>query len=164
MKKITTLIMVVLLSAVMFAQNTDKNPNLQTTQRIDNAIFESTPEAIRTTFVNWVEFDTVRIASGTALSDSIDLGNGSLIGIIIPNVWTAANLTFEAYKADSTTLVNCYTSDGTELTYTAAASRWIIAKPTDFAGIQKFKIRSGTSGTPVNQAADRLLYLAIRRY
>lgn len=164
MKKQITAILVLLLSIIGYAQNTDKSSDLMTSQKIDNAIFEKKIEAIRTTFVNQVEFITATINNGTALSDSINLGDSRLIAIIMPNAWTTANLTFQAYSANTTTLVNCYLSDGTELSCNAAASRWIIVKQTDFAGIQKFKIRSGTSTTPVNQEATRSLILVIRRY
>lgn len=122
------------------------------------------------TFSQQIKYVSVAVDSNTAISDSVDLGgiafdvNQKLIGIIIPSVWTTANLTFQSYNSASQAWVNLYQYDGTELNYTAGTSYWIIAKPTDFAGIRYLKIRSGTAATPVAQADDRVLILVIREY
>jgi len=97
------------------------------------------------------------ISNGTSLSSAIDFGASTLFGIQIPSSWTTANLTFQA-SADGVTYGNLYDSTGTEVTVTAAASEFIVfASPAPWLGIRYLKIRSGTSGTPVNQAADRAL-------
>jgi hypothetical protein len=101
---------------------------------------------------------TVDIASGASLSAAIPLGLGRAAGIQMPAAWTAANLTFQA-SYDGITYANLYDASGTEYTATAAADRLIILPVADFAGIQNIKIRSGTAGTPVNQAAARRLDL-----
>lgn len=104
---------------------------------------------------------TITIATSTTLAAAVKLGTGRLFGIVIPATWTAANLTFQA-SYDGTNYFNLYDDSGTEVTVTAAASRFImLANPMAWFGIQYLIIRSGTSGTPVAQAADRIIGLMV---
>lgn len=108
---------------------------------------------------------TLNLSSGQSLSDSLRFAGGHLpIAILMPSGWDAANLTFQGWDPNAKAWKNIYTNDGTELTYTAAASRWIILKPIDFAGVQVLKIRSGTSGTPVTQTSTRQFTVLYRKY
>lgn len=101
----------------------------------------------------------VTISNGTSLSAGIDLSNyGFVTGIVMPAAWDAANLTFQS-SHDNSTWNNVYDDVGTEYTVTAAASRRINTTLTNFIGIRFLKVRSGTSGTAVNQTADRVLQL-----
>jgi hypothetical protein len=102
----------------------------------------------------------VVIASGTSLSGAIDLGMARLARIDMPSGWDAASLTFQA-SPDGQTCNNLYDSLGVEYAVAAAASRAIIVPLVDFMGIRWLKIRSGTSGAPVNQTADRTLTLTL---
>ena len=114
---------------------------------------------------------TVTIANGASLSDAAacaykagPAGSGSyesLVGIVMPGTWTAANLTFQASN-DNSTFTDLYNAAGTEVTVTAAASRWIAIDPADFAGVAYLKVRSGTSGSAVNQGANRTIGLVLR--
>jgi hypothetical protein len=112
---------------------------------------------------------TVTIASGASLSGAAHIGfalsgggsRGTLVGIQMPSAWTAASLTFQASN-DGTTFTNLYDAAGNEVSVTTDASRWIALDPADFAGITHLKVRSGTSGTAVNQGADRVLTLIVR--
>ena len=101
------------------------------------------------------------ISIGQSLSGAVQLTGLLVVGIVIPAEWTAANLTFQA-SADGATYNDLYDDIGTEKTVTAAAARYIIINPTDFAGIELLKVRSGTSGAPVAQAAARELILMVR--
>lgn len=101
---------------------------------------------------------SITIANGASLSSAIDLQGTSVVAIQMPSAWTAANLTFQGSNDDST-FDNLYDSSGTEVQVTAAASRYIAITPTNFQGVRYLKIRSGTSGSAVNQAADRVLVL-----
>jgi hypothetical protein len=75
----------------------------------------------------------------------------------MPAAWTAATLTFQV-SYDGTTFVDLYDDTGTEIQWQAAASRFIVpSAPSQFFGIQALKVRSGTTGTPVNQGADRAI-------
>ena len=100
------------------------------------------------------------IASGASLSGAIHLHNQRLFAIVMPSSWTAANLTFQG-SHDGSTYFDVYNDAGTEVTVVAAASRFIIiASPVALLGLQRLKVRSGTSGSPVNQGADRALQLS----
>jgi len=105
---------------------------------------------------------SVTIAMGTALSPAIDLQAQRLWAIQMPAAWTAANLTFQVgigSTVDSAVFANLFNSSGVEYTVTAAASETIMVPFADFIGARYLKIRSGTNGTPVQQAADRILML-----
>lgn len=110
-------------------------------------------------------FTTVNctIASGQSISSEIDLGSRAIIlGIIMPNVWTTASLTFQAGETGD--LKNLYDETGTEVTVSADASRVIRFKNiTPWTGVRYLKVRSGTSSTPVTQTADRTLKLIVGR-
>lgn len=104
---------------------------------------------------------TATIAISTSLSDAIDMSGWSIISIGIPAAWTAASLTFEG-SVDGTTFKDIYLKDGTELTATVDADQ-IISNLLELGSIRYLKIRSGTSGTPVNQAAERVLDVLLKR-
>lgn len=98
------------------------------------------------------------ITSGQSVSNVVDLGSKTLLAIITPSDWTAANLTFQV-STDGITYSNMHDNAGVESTVTAAASRYIVVDPANWVGVKYIKVRSGTSGTPVNQAADRIIKL-----
>ncbi len=102
----------------------------------------------------------VTILNGASLSDAIDIRGGLPAGIEMPSAWTAAALTFQT-SGDRTNYFNAYDELGTEVTVIAGASTRIRLEPTQWVGIQKLKIRSGTAAIPVNQGADRTLYLEV---
>ena len=117
---------------------------------------------------------TVTIASGQSLSGYIDLFGCDLVAIYMPSAWTAAPLTFQVSPydpADSrfTQWNELYKStgenDGAEyiVSSTAAAAVQVVTLPEDdFCGFRFLKVRSGTSASPVNQAASRSLILICR--
>lgn len=104
---------------------------------------------------------TATIANGASLSDEIDLGGSSMQTILMPAVWTAASLTFQIAEASGGTWRNVYDDSGTEVAVTTAASR-AIPMPAELAGARFIKIRSGTSGTPVNQGGARSLVVLLK--
>lgn len=116
---------------------------------------------------------TATIANGASLSGAIDMnrirssaegmgGHGiHLAAIQMPSAWTAANITFQG-SVDGSTYYDLYDQYGTEILVTAAASRVILLDLSMFAGINFVKLRSGTTGTAVNQAADRAIVLGLR--
>jgi hypothetical protein len=104
----------------------------------------------------------VTIPNGTALSNPIDLGAKVLCAIIVPSAWTAAGLSFQASDDGGATWFNIYDSTGTEAVVgsgAVVAGRRISLDPSLFAGVDFIRVRSGTSGVPVNQAADRVASL-----
>ena len=55
-----------------------------------------------------------------------------------------------------------YDTAAAEVTVTAAVSTFIVLDPSTYAGVKYLKIRSGTSGTPVTQSAERKITLLVR--
>ena len=107
---------------------------------------------------------TATIANGASLSGAVDLNNAHLVGIVMPSGWTAASLTFQVSRDGGVTFADYYSATAEYEVTTAAASRSIGFAPADFAGVDAIKVRSGTSGTPVNQGAARVLTLVSRVY
>lgn len=105
----------------------------------------------------------ITIPSGAAVPTAgLDLLGLVIVRIVMPGTWTTANLTFSGSESLAGTYTDMYDSSGTEYTVTAAQSRRIVVPPADLLGNCFLKVRSGTSGTPVNQAADRVLTLLVR--
>lgn len=100
---------------------------------------------------------TATIANGASLSGVVGLGaEVSIAVIIMPAAWTAADLTFQG-SIDGTTFYDVYNDAGDEYLIPTAASRIIILNvPLSFFYA---KIRSGTTGSPVTQAAARTITL-----
>ncbi len=105
------------------------------------------------------DYETLLIASGASLSAGMNLNGRILCGIIIPAAgWTAAGLTFQASVA-GTIYGDVWNKLG-EVSYTlTAAGAHINLEFNDFIPWRYIKVRSGTSGAAVNQAADRTLIL-----
>ena len=107
-----------------------------------------------------VETKTAVIENGGSLSGIVDLGGRKLVAIVMPAAWDAAGLAFQA-SPDGTNFFNVY--DGaTERTLVVAASYYSALNIADWVGIRWIKIRSGTAGSAVNQAAERTLTLVIQ--
>jgi hypothetical protein len=105
----------------------------------------------------------VTIANGTALSGPVALGEFVLTGLAMPAAgWDAAALTFQV-SVDGGATWQEMQSISAAISYTAAANQYIAIDPTLWRGINMIKVRSGTSGTPVPQTADRILTLVTRR-
>ena len=107
---------------------------------------------------------TAVIAIDTSLSAEVDLEGFRLAGIVMPAAWTAANLTFQVATATGGTFQDLYDDAGNEVTVTAAVSRshGIDLLAGVLAPWRFLKIRSGTSGVAVNQAAARTISLVCK--
>ena len=103
------------------------------------------------------------IANGTALSGAIPIGVDTLVGLWMPAAWTAANITFQVSPDGGTTWLELLNDAGTAVTLTNPVGGAFIVMTTApkyaFRGINMMKVRSGTSGVPVNQVADRIMTL-----
>ena len=102
------------------------------------------------------------ILNGQSQSQEIDLGESQLVGLVMPATWTAANLTILAASSPGGTFNPLHDEGGTEITITAAAARQISISSAKLQGARFIKVRSGTSGAPVNQAADRQIQLLVK--
>jgi hypothetical protein len=103
---------------------------------------------------------TVTIANGASLSDAAHIGAGTLIGIQLPTI-TSAALTFQG-SADGTTFVEALDASSAAVTVAASVGLRYIKAPADLVGVPYLKVRSGTSGAPVNQGADRTITLVVK--
>jgi hypothetical protein len=112
------------------------------------------------------ETATATIANGASLSDSVFV-DGRLSGIITPAAWTAAAITFQA-SVDGSSFFDVY-DDALETTAVertiasgnVGTSRFLALSLVDWTAVTYVKVRSGTTGTPVNQGAQRVLTLVL---
>jgi len=97
------------------------------------------------------------IALGASQSQAIRKPGYTIVGIIMPAAWTAADITFLVSNNPTTGFVKLVqASDEAEITSKASASESIVfngaIKEALALGVY-FKIRSGIAATPVNQTA-----------
>jgi hypothetical protein len=104
-----------------------------------------------------VYYTTVTIATSGTVSTAVDLYGYSLLGIITPAAMTGTALTVQA-SHDGSTFNVMYDTDGSALSITSAASRFIALAPQDFASVRHLKLVSGST-----EAAERTITLAIRK-
>lgn len=124
-------------------------------------VWDSTNHWLKVVVLRQQTVLSATISNGTALSAEIDLSGYSVVAIYMPSAWTAANLTFQAVDVSGGTYEDVYDAAGNELSVIAAASRVLTDIP-ELAPIRFLKVRSGTSGTPVNQGADRTIKLVLK--
>ena len=107
----------------------------------------------------------ILIASGASLSNGALIGDHVLVGIQMPAAWTAASLTFQTSFDAGVNWHDLYDDGGNEVTLspTSPDGKYLAVSPDPFGGSMFLKVRSGTSGTPVDQAADRSLVLITRK-
>jgi len=112
-----------------------------------------------------------KIASGASLSGEVDLRGKILVAIQAPAAWTAADLSFQAAEkptAEGGVYGEVFEGDavggGAALVVDAAASQYTLL---NFEGKPQncmLKVRSGTSGVPVLQGADRDIILYVQPF
>lgn len=104
--------------------------------------------------------ETATIANAASLSDSVEVGSGEVVGLMVPT-WTSAEITFQG-SHDGTTFSDVHDSAGAEVSIPATTGGRAVQAPAALKGFAFIKIRSGTSGTPVNQGAERLVRVIIK--
>lgn len=107
----------------------------------------------------------VTIAKDESLSGEIDVQGRIVVAIKMPAAWTSAGLSFTGCEQDGGTHYDVYDDSGDEVTLTADAQQVVVltgAQADALASLPYLKVRSGTTGTPVTQAAARTLYLICR--
>ena len=104
---------------------------------------------------NYLTFGLI-IPNGGSLSPAFDLRGFEPQAIIMPAAWTAAGLSFEV-SDDGENFADLYNTSG-EYTVAVDVDRAIaLPNPNELSAFKHIKVRSGTTGTPVAQAADRLI-------
>ncbi len=107
------------------------------------------------------EIRVATIANGAALSDAVVIGVGEIVALDVPTI-TSAALTFEGSSDGGTTFRDLYDSAQAEVSIAASTGDRYIQAPAALKGVDQIKVRSGTSGTPVNQGAARLIRLIMK--
>lgn len=102
------------------------------------------------------------IPAGQALTSVINIEDYNYVTIVMPDVWTAANLTLQVSPSVDGPFKNAYDDSGTEVSITAAAARTLNAS-TKIGSYKYIKLRSGTAGVPVNQVAERTIVLILKK-
>ena len=104
----------------------------------------------------------VTIANNASLSDGVKLYGNTLIGLVMPDTWTTAGLSFQGSVDGGATYLDLYDSTGAEKTVaTGGASRIIMLPPSDWFAIDAIKVRSGTTGSAVAQGGARTIQLIL---
>ena len=108
----------------------------------------------------------VAIAQGAALSAEVDIGNQSLVGILVPANWTTAGISLQASPDGGVTwgelvdqtaaAIGCSSLTGGTLAY------YVGFDPKTLRGPVSLKVRSGTQAAPVNQTNAVTLTLITR--
>ncbi len=107
---------------------------------------------------------TATVTTSTdGLSDVIDLGGHTIRSIQMSTAWTNAGLTFMGAATNSTADMASVrvTTACTELNYASTAGYVLSIDPDYFAGMRLVQLRSGTTATPVAQAAEREVILGL---
>ena len=100
------------------------------------------------------------IPAGQSLSNALAPGNGFVVGLVMPRIWTPARLTV-VVSVDGTNFHDLHVFDepvGTtpvEFKVNVVPSAIVAIDPERMLMAQAFKLRSGTSDVPVPQQADR---------
>lgn len=107
-------------------------------------------------------------ATSQALTGAIDLGGAVPCCVVLPQTWAAANITFLG-SVDGVIYGDIFNGDaGAESAYTLTTTgttyRVIWIDPNKFQGLTYLKIRSGTAGAPVNQAAGTVIQVGLRDF
>lgn len=107
-----------------------------------------------------VEILKVTIANGAALSSAVAINRGTLLGIILPT-FTSASLSFQVSE-DGVTYREAFDAANAAIAVSASVGDRYIQAPAALAGAAWIKVRSGTSGAPVNQGAERVISLIVK--
>lgn len=107
---------------------------------------------------------TVTILSGASVSDAVQVMDSSLIGFIMPAAWTSAALNLEVSMDGTNWATAIYDGSGLAVGSwsTPVAGAAYAVDAVSMLAWRYIRFRSGTSGSPVNQGADRLITAVMR--
>jgi len=104
------------------------------------------------------------ISSGTSVSNAIDPVDSALLGFIMPAAWTTAALNLEVSMDNTNWATVIYDKVGTAVSSwaTPVAGAAYAVDAMSMLPWRFVRFRSGTSGSPVTQGADRLITTVMR--
>ena len=105
---------------------------------------------------------TATIASGAALSDVIDMRRFSFLTVHMPAAWTAASMGFYVSSSEGGTFLPLYADDGNLVEITTPTADKAYTAPATVGGAHFVTLWSETSGSGVNQAAERSLIVELK--
>ena len=109
---------------------------------------------------------TMTIPSGDSVSGVLALNGDSPVAFHAPSAWTTAAMQIEATinGTDWITVINdeVGSTTGNYSALTANAGYAVDFK--SFLGYRGIRLRSGSAGSPVNQAADRVFTVSVRYF
>ena len=102
------------------------------------------------------------IPAGQALTPYTPINPKTLVGIVVPNGWTAANISIQASYDGGTTLYEFGNAAGLfAITVSGTTGEFIGLDPNIWRGVTGIIVRSGTAASPVNQVAQATLQLVV---
>lgn len=106
------------------------------------------------------------IPANTSTSQSIDLLSSVLIGFVTPSVWTTAAITLEVSLDNTIWFATIYdsASTATGVYLTPVVSSGYTVDTLALIPYRYIRFRSGTSATPVVQAATRSIAVITRPF
>ena len=104
------------------------------------------------------------IASGASVSGSLEAMDSALIGFVMPAVWNTAALNIEVSMDNATWATVVYDDNGLAVSSwaTPVAAAAYAVDALSMLPWRYVRFRSGTSGSPANQGADRLITAVMR--
>jgi hypothetical protein len=106
--------------------------------------------------VGQVVYPSIVIPSPSPTSSAMPTSGMSLVGCQLPATVTSTAMTFQVSSSLTGTYEALYNSAG-QVSYTIASGRFIAINPTDFYGVQFYKIVFGSS-----EAANRTLVCSMK--
>lgn len=102
---------------------------------------------------------TVAIANNESLSTEFITGGRRLVKLSVPEI-TSATLSFEVKIDKDDDFHDLYDGTGAEVTVGSASTGDRTFLVPELAGMYAIKVRSGTTGSPVNQSAARTIRIS----
>ena len=102
----------------------------------------------------------VTIANGGNLSGMAELHGATIAALILPTIDNAA-ITFQG-SGDRINFKNVYDDQGNEVSIVASTGDRAVRAPAVVGSFKYIKVRTGTSGTPVNQTAARTIGIVLK--
>lgn len=99
------------------------------------------------------------IAAGGTTSSVVTLNDAALVGLFIPDGWTAANLTMQVAGVDGSSWYDVVDAEGTPLTLVAVENQYIALPAGALHGIETMRFVSSET-----QVSDVSLVAAIRPF